>query len=78
MSLKNDVESLLKYFEKHPEAEDSLEGVMRWWLTEVSIQQEVENVERALAELIRADLLEEVRHSEQPIRYRLKQKTVAS
>lgn len=78
MSLKNDVESLLMYFEKHPAAEDSLEGVMRWWLTEVSIQQEVENVERALAELIRADLLEEVRHSEQPIRYRLKQRTVTS
>ncbi len=40
-----------RYFELHPEAADSVEGIRRWWLTFPFTEESLETVKAALAYL---------------------------
>jgi hypothetical protein len=50
-------DEILAYLVKHPEAQDTLEGITEWWLLEQRIRYAVEEVERVLRELIADNLL---------------------
>src|SRR5262249_21320040 len=39
---------ILDYLRRHPNAEDTLEGIARWWLLEQRIQEETARVQAAL------------------------------
>jgi len=43
---------ILAYLVEHPEAQDSLEGIVEWWLLERQIQYQTSKVKEALSELI--------------------------
>jgi hypothetical protein len=53
--MKNEKELLsqriLRYLEKHPEAGDTLEGIVTWWLEQERIDRVVDDVADALRNL---------------------------
>ena len=52
--------SILAYLNDNPEAQDSLEGILRWWLLDRMIEEQMVLVESALASLVAAGLVTEV------------------
>jgi hypothetical protein len=42
-----------RYLRSHPDAADSAEGILRWWLTRQRFDESVTKVEQALALLLR-------------------------
>ena len=51
------VRQVLRYFVRHPQAADDLEGIARWRLVEEEIFMRVEETQRALAWLVDRRLL---------------------
>jgi hypothetical protein len=50
-------DEILAYLVKHPEAQDTLEGITEWWLLEQRIRSAVAEVDGALHNLVADDLL---------------------
>lgn len=65
-------EEILDYFATHPDAQDTLEGIVEWWLLEQRIKWSRAYVQEALDELVARGLLAERKSEGQPPCYRLK------
>jgi hypothetical protein len=52
-------QELLIYLTRHPDAQDTLEGIVEWWLLEEKIRRRAFEVNEALAELVKRGLLRE-------------------
>lgn len=50
-------EMILNHLRRNPEATDTLEGIVRWWLEITRIETSVEDVARALEHLVRNQVL---------------------
>ena len=50
---KNVSQEILRYLLRHPDAQDTLEGISEWWLFEERIIRKYAEVESALADLIK-------------------------
>jgi hypothetical protein len=48
---------ILTYFLKHPEAQDTAEGIAEWWILEQEIQRRLDEVQQALQSLTEEGLL---------------------
>jgi len=48
---------ILAYLNANPEAQDTLEGIVEWWLLDQKIRQQTENVKQALADLAARGLI---------------------
>lgn len=55
----------------HPERQDSFEGIVEWWLLEERIERVIQQMRVALEELVKRDLVFELRGSDGRIYYRL-------
>lgn len=62
---------ILAYLIEHPDAQDTLEGIIQWWLLERKIKYESEMVKEILSELVNKGLLIEQRNSTSGVRYRI-------
>jgi DNA-binding PadR family transcriptional regulator len=62
---------ILEYLDRHPQAQDTLEGIAEWWLMEQRIQNEMNAVKRALRALLAQDLITERRAAGDRCYYRL-------
>lgn len=62
---------ILTYLAENPEAQDTLEGVVRWWLLEQEINREVKRIEEALQDLVSKGLVLERRGSDSLTHYRI-------
>ena len=62
---------VLSYLAEHPLAQDTLEGIVEWWLLEQQIQHWTPNVEAALASLIKQKLVLERKGQDRRSHYRL-------
>jgi hypothetical protein len=52
--------AILRYLDANPHAEDTIEGIVQWWVRKDWVQQKVEEVERAIGLLkSRGFILEE-------------------
>lgn len=63
--------TILAYLREHPAAADTLDAIAEWWVMRRIVHVEVEAVERVLARLTDAGLVEVVESTGQR-RYRLK------
>jgi hypothetical protein len=68
------VREILAYLAEHPDAQDTLDGIVQWWLLERKIRYHVSMVKDALAELVQKGLLIEIKGKESHTRYQLNQK----
>jgi hypothetical protein len=44
--------AVLAYLKKHPEAADTLDGIVSWWLPQQRYETDRERIERVLSELV--------------------------
>jgi hypothetical protein len=64
-------QELLGYLARHPDAQDTLEGILEWWLLEEKIRRRAFEVREALAELVRDGLLRERKGKDDRTHYRV-------
>ncbi len=65
---------ILDYLSEHPSAQDSLEGIIAWWLLEQEIRRGTTVVKQALADLVDRELLVERKIQNSRTCYRLNQR----
>ena len=70
-------QDILAYLAEHPRAQDSLEGIMQWWLLEQEIKRQLAQVQTALAELVAQGLILERRGKDGRTLYRLNRRRAA-
>jgi hypothetical protein len=64
---------ILAYLVDYPKAQDTLEGIVAWWLLERKINYEKARVKDALSELIANGMLLEMKGPDSQIHYRINQ-----
>ncbi len=62
---------ILGYLVEHPEAQDSLEGIVEWWLLEQQIERQTTKVKKALVELVSKGLILERKGEDSRTHYRI-------
>ena len=62
---------ILAYLAEHPLAQDTLEGILEWWLLDREITHQTSAVANALAELVAKGLILETRAKDSRAHYRL-------
>jgi Fe2+ or Zn2+ uptake regulation protein len=60
---------ILAYLVEHTQAQDTLEGIVQWWLMEQRIKQAISDVKSALDELVREGLVLELEGADGQARY---------
>jgi hypothetical protein len=65
---------ILAYLVDHPKAQDTLEGIVEWWLLEQKITYETARVQEALAELVAKKMILEKKGPDSKTHYRINQK----
>jgi len=60
---------ILAYLVEHPQARDTLDGIVKWWLLEQRIRRQSAEVKEALAELVREGLVIESGTTDSPPSY---------
>ncbi len=63
--------AVLRYWWHHPQAQDTVEGIAQWWLTEPTMNPSPVEMEAALAELVQLGLVIRREGSEGRAYYRL-------
>jgi hypothetical protein len=61
------------YLVENPRAQDTLEGIVEWWLLERKIKFETARVKEALSDLVARGLILEKKGSNSQIHYRINQ-----
>ena len=62
---------VLAYLAENPAAQDTLEGIVQWWLLERYIAEETQKVREAVSELTARGLLLERRNGSSRLHYRI-------
>lgn len=62
---------ILSYLTRHPDAGDTFDGIMEWWLLEQKIRFEIRNVFEAVARLVAEGLILEHVGSDSRVTYRV-------
>ena len=62
---------ILKYLDRYPQAEDTLEGIVEWWLLDQRIHQATIEARTALEDLVRQQLVLRRQGRDGRILYRL-------
>ncbi len=62
---------ILSYLVKHPDAKDTLEGIVHWWILKEQIEQSVDKVSRTLADLVAREFVLEKKYANQEKMYQL-------
>ena len=71
MPEKKDIsQEILEYLRQHPNASDTLEGIMEWWLLSQRISHEMERVKSAVLNLVEDGWLIEIKGKDATLRYR--------
>lgn len=65
------VEEILAYLQTHPDAQDTLEGVVEWWLRAQTIRHRTVAAKAALKQLVKKGFVIEKRTEGRPTVYRL-------
>ena len=69
---KNDIaHEILSYLVDHPDAQDTLDGIIEWWLMEQKIKCKPEMLKEILSELVNKGLLLEQGNGSSRVTYRI-------
>lgn len=64
-------QKILRYLNENPNAADTVDGILEWWLLKQSMVEERPIVERALSALLAKDLVREVHSADLRRHYQL-------
>jgi hypothetical protein len=62
---------ILTYLIEHPHAQDTLEGIVGWWLLQQQIEIQSHSVKQVLDELVTESLIVEIHAPDSRVHYRL-------
>jgi hypothetical protein len=62
---------ILAYLAEHPDAQDTLDGIVQWWLLDRKIKYQKALVKEAIAELVQKGFVLECKVSKSLLSYRL-------
>jgi hypothetical protein len=62
---------ILAYLSNNPDAQDTIEGIVEWWLLAQHIERQVAKVKSALTDLVGRGLILEKKNADSLIYYRL-------
>ena len=62
---------ILAYLSEHPDAQDTLQGIVEWWLLEQEIKSRITQVEQALSQLVEKGLVLENKRRDSQTRYKI-------
>ena len=65
---------ILDYLAEHPDAQDTVEGIVEWWLLERQIRFQTARVKEVLSELVAKGLVIEQNKKGSKIHYRVNQR----
>lgn len=65
-------DDILQYLSKHPDAADTLEGVVNWWLLRQRYENAMAMVSQALELLVKQGDLTRIKHRGSPSIYKLR------
>jgi hypothetical protein len=65
---------ILEYLVEHPAAEDTVPGIVTWWIMERDIRRTMREVKLGLKELMKEQLVTERKGRDGQVRYRLNQR----
>jgi len=68
--LESVASEILRYLQRRPEATDTMDGIVQWWLPRIRLEEAAETVQHALELLERRGLVERVPMSPQLTLYR--------
>jgi predicted transcriptional regulator len=63
--------AILSYLLEHPRADDTVEGIVEWWLLRQEVQRQTVTVKEALRNLVRKEFVLAVRKKDGRLHYRL-------
>ena len=69
--LSETAQAILDYLRRNPEAQDTLDGIVQWWLPEQHFTPRVATIREALQELLAAELISEHRGKDAQVSYRI-------
>jgi Fe2+ or Zn2+ uptake regulation protein len=69
-SVSEIAEAIAAYVEKNPEAQDTLEGIIQWWLPEAHHQARTSQIREALDDLVAEGLITAHKAKDAQILYR--------
>jgi hypothetical protein len=76
-SKKHEIElEILAYFLKNPDSQDTLEGIIGWWLLETYIRKQSALVQKALSELVHKGLIIEIQHASAQLHYQVNKEKI--
>jgi DNA-binding IclR family transcriptional regulator len=64
-------QELLSYLARHPDAQDTLDGICEWWLLEEKIKRRKAEIREVLGDLVRSGLVMENPRRDERTRYLL-------
>ncbi|HEV8483549.1 MAG TPA: hypothetical protein VGV87_08380 [Blastocatellia bacterium] len=70
-------QEILAYLAAHPRAQDTMEGILQWWLLEQDIKRTMAQVKSALGELVSQGLVMERQEKDGRIHYRINRRQIA-
>jgi len=70
--LPNLARHILRYLREHPEAQDTIEGITVWWVSERAIKHWLPQVRNALSALVARGFLEEYNQADGRTFYRVR------
>ncbi|MGD9045564.1 MAG: hypothetical protein PVG06_17755 [Desulfobacterales bacterium] len=65
---------ILGYLKRHPESEDTLENITKWWLEFEGIDLAVDKVANELESLLEKGLLTKTENPDAPVLYKISKK----
>jgi hypothetical protein len=70
-SLPSPAPEILDYLARHPEAQDTLDGILHWWVLDAHIRKWVPEIAKTMAQLVEQGFLEETRSPDGKIFYHI-------
>jgi hypothetical protein len=68
-NLSSPAPEILDYVARHPDAQDTIDGILHWWVLEAYVQHWAPKIAQTVAELVEQGFLEERRSSDGKIFY---------
>ncbi len=64
---------ILAYLAEHPDAQDTIDGIVEWWLLKQTIKYQTKMVRKALEDLINKGFILEKKKGDSQVRYGINQ-----
>ncbi|HET7239323.1 MAG TPA: hypothetical protein VFI76_09860 [Terrimicrobiaceae bacterium] len=63
-SLTSPASEILEYLRRQPDAQDTIEGILRWWVVDQCVRNWTPKISEAVSQLVASGVLEEKRLSD--------------